>query len=239
MEEATRLNIPISTTPGGSAAVVELIFGFIITYSRQLISLDQNMKHGNWINSVGFGLEGKTIGIIGLGKIGSGVAKVAKAFNMNVLAWGPRLTRQRAEEQGVIYTSLENLLQQSHYVTIAVRSVPETRNLLTTHHFNMMRKDAIIINISRGDILDEDALVHALSEKIIGAAALDVFSHEPLNPDSALLKLDNVILTPHIGWKTDNMFDQFLSISIDNIISYVVHNNPTRIANPVVLKNKR
>ncbi|MED1421604.1 MULTISPECIES: D-2-hydroxyacid dehydrogenase family protein [Bacillus] len=236
MEEANRLNIPVSTTPGGSAAVVELIFGFMIAYSRQLITIHQEMKSGNWPCSVGFGLEGKTIGIIGLGKIGSGVAKVAKAFNMNVLAWGPRLTQERASEQGVAYTSLENLLQQSHFVVIAIRLVPETRKLLTKSHFNLMRKDAFLINTSRGDVLDEEALVHALKEKQIGGAGLDVFSQEPLSPDSPLLKLDNVILSPHIGWKTDNMFNKFLTVSIENIVSYFIHNHPIRIANPEVLK---
>ncbi|MDM5317341.1 NAD(P)-dependent oxidoreductase [Fictibacillus sp. b24] len=102
MTEANKLNIPVATTPGGSAAVVELIFGMMIAYARNLLHLDQELKKGNWVESVGGGLENKTVGIIGLGKIGSGVAKMAKAFNMNVVAWGPRLTEERAHAHDVL-----------------------------------------------------------------------------------------------------------------------------------------
>ncbi|MFD1737302.1 D-2-hydroxyacid dehydrogenase family protein [Bacillus salitolerans] len=235
LEEATRLGIPVATTPGGSSAVVELIFGFIIAHSRNLIPLDQNMKNGLWDEPIGIGLENKTIGIIGLGKIGTGVAKVAKAFNMNVIAWGPRLTKERALEQNVVYSDFEQLLQKSHFVVIAVRLVPQTKHLLTESHFNMMRRDAFLINTSRGEVVDEEALLIALKENKIGGAGLDVFSVEPLFSDHPILKLTNVILSPHIGWKTDKMFHNFLSVSIENIISYIFHKQPIRIANLEVL----
>jgi len=235
MKEATRLNIPVATTPGGTQGVVELIFGFMIAYSRNMLVLNEAIKGGHWPQSVGFNLEGKTIGIIGLGKIGLGTAKVAKAFNMNVLAWGPTLTPERAEEHGVTYTSLESLLKESNFVSVSVRLVPETRHLLNESHFKMMRKDAFFINTARGEVADEQALVKALKENQIGGAGLDVFAHEPLDPDHPLLTLSNVILTPHIGWKTDRVFENFLDVSIDNIISFFMSNSPKRIANPEVL----
>ncbi|MFS0863735.1 D-2-hydroxyacid dehydrogenase family protein [Fredinandcohnia sp. 179-A 10B2 NHS] len=235
LDEAKRLQIPIATTPGGSSAVVELIFGFILTFSRNLQILNQNVKKGHWPQSIGVGLEGKTIGIIGLGKIGSGVAKIAKAFNMRVIAWGPRLTMERAAKQDVTYTSLEQLLAESHFVVTAVRLVPETKNLLTSYHFSLMREDAFFINTSRGEIIDEKALLDVLVNKKIAGAGLDVFSHEPIHPTHPLLQIDNVILSPHIGWKTDNMFNQFLKVSIDNIISYIIEREPKRIINPQVL----
>lgn len=231
MDEANRLNIPVATTPGGSAAVVELIIGMIINHSRNLLSLHQQMKQGHWTESVGLGLENKTVGIIGLGKIGSGVAKIAKAFNMNVVAWGPRLTEDRAEAQGVEFCGLEEMLQRAHFVVIAVRLVPETRHLLTEKHFKLMKRDAFLINTSRGEVVDEAALIRALEENWIGGAGLDVFNHEPIDQNHPLLKLDNVILTPHIGWKTDNMFHQFLSVSIDNILSFLIHGKPERVVN--------
>jgi D-3-phosphoglycerate dehydrogenase / 2-oxoglutarate reductase len=231
MDEANRLNIPVATTPGGSAGVVELIIGMMINYSRNLMSLHMQMKQGHWAESVGLGLENKTVGIIGLGKIGSGVAKIAKSFNMNVVAWGPRLTEERAEAHGVEFCGLEELLQRAHFVVIAVRLVPETRHLLTEKHFKLMKKEAFLINTSRGEVVDEAALVKALEGKWIGGAGLDVFNHEPIAQDHPLLKLDNVILSPHIGWKTDNMFHQFLSVSIDNIISFLIHGKPERIVN--------
>jgi D-3-phosphoglycerate dehydrogenase / 2-oxoglutarate reductase len=239
MEEANWLKIPVATTPGGSAAVVELIIGVMITHARSLLSLNEHMKQGNWIESTGFGLENKTVGIIGLGKIGSGVAKVAKAFNMNVIAWGPRLTEERALASGVGYRELDNLLKESHFVVIAVRLVPETRRLLCEKHFKMMRNDAFLINTSRGEVIDESALVTALVNKQIAGAGLDVFSQEPVDPNHPLLQLDNVILTPHIGWKTDNMFHQFLSTSIDNILSYIIEGTPKRIVNLKELDNKK
>jgi D-3-phosphoglycerate dehydrogenase / 2-oxoglutarate reductase len=239
MEEANKLNIPVATTPGGSAAVIELITGMMIAQARNLLFLNQQMKHGNWVESVGMGLENKTVGIIGLGKIGSGVAKVAKAFNMNVIAWGPRLTEERALASGVGYRELDNLLKESHFVVIAVRLVPETRQLLCERHFEMMRNDAFLINTSRGEVIDESALITALVNKRIAGAGLDVFSQEPVDPNHPLLRLDNVILTPHIGWKTDNMFHQFLSTSIDNILSYIIEGTPKRIVNLEELDNKK
>jgi D-3-phosphoglycerate dehydrogenase len=235
MDEANRLKIPVATTPGGSAAVVELIFGFMIAHSRNIIFLNEEVKKGNWIQSAGLGLQGKTVGIIGLGKIGSGVAKIAKAFQMNVLAWGPRLTETRAQAEGVEFAELNHLLQSSHYVVIAVRLVPETRYLLTEQHFRLMREDAFLINTSRGEVVDEQALAIALKENWISGAGLDVFSEEPVKADNPFLQLDHVLLTPHIGWKTDNMFHQFLSTSIDNILSYFVDGTPKRIVNAEVL----
>lgn len=231
MDEANRLNIPVATTPGGSAAVVELIIGMMINHSRNLSSLHQQMTQGHWAESVGLGLENKTVGIIGLGKIGSDVARIAKAFNMNVIAWGPRLTEERAETQGVEFSELDDLLQRSLFVVIAVRLVPETKHLLSEKHFKLMRKDAFLINTSRGEVVDERAIVRALEENWIGGAGLDVFNHEPIDQNHPLLKLNNVILTPHIGWKTDNMFQQFLSVSIDNILSFIIHGKPERIVN--------
>jgi D-3-phosphoglycerate dehydrogenase / 2-oxoglutarate reductase len=238
VEEASRLNIPISTTPGGSRAVMELIFGFILAYSRKLISLDQELKKGNWHESVGMGLENKTIGIIGLGKIGEGLAQIAKAFNMRVIAWGPRLTKDRAERSGVEYATLETLLRESNFISVNVRLVPETFHLIKEQHFEMMRKDAFFINTSRGEVVDEEALISALKQGKIGGAGLDVFTKEPLENNHPLLSMDNVILSPHIGWKTDNMFNLFLTTAVENIRTYLIDNNPQAIINKnVLLKN--
>ncbi|WP_416730974.1 D-2-hydroxyacid dehydrogenase family protein [Fictibacillus sp. JL2B1089] len=237
MEEASKLNIPVATTPGGSAAVVELIFGMMLVHARNLLHLDQQLKQGVWKESVGLGLENKTVGIIGLGKIGSGVARIAKAFKMNTVAWGPRLTIERAKAEEVEYKELQELLQTSHFVIISVRLVPETRHLLREEHFRLMRHDAFLINTSRGEVLDEDSLVNALKHKWFAAAGLDVFSEEPIRQDHPILKLNNVLLTPHIGWKTDNMFHNFLATSVDNIISYIIEDNPKRIANIEAIKS--
>jgi phosphoglycerate dehydrogenase-like enzyme len=189
------------------------------------------MKRGIWTEQFGGSLEGKTLGIIGLGAIGTKAAHTAKVFNMNVLAWGPRLTAERAAAQGLPYVSLERLLRQSDFITIHVRLSEETRNLITEQHFGMMKETAFLINTSRGQVIDEEALIRTLREKRIGGAGLDVFSEEPLRPDHPLLQLDNVILSPHIGWKTDHMLRQFMKHAVENIVSYMLMNNPVNVIN--------
>jgi len=231
MSEANRLRIPIATTAGGSRAVVELIFGFILAFSRKLVTLDRQVKSGEWPEILGTSLENKTIGIIGLGNIGNGVATIAKAFGMRVIAWSPRLTQERTMAEGVEYKTLVELLQQAHYISINLRLVPETRSLLRKEHFELMRRDAFLINTSRGEIIDENALCEALEQKKIAGAGLDVFTHEPIPSDHPLLHFENVILSPHIGWKTDLMLQHFLEQAIENIISNIVHQNPRNIIN--------
>lgn len=226
-EAAKELSIPIATTTGGSSSVVELIFGFMLAYSRQLVLLHQKMKDGVWTESVGKGLAGKTLGVIGLGNVGSGSARAAKAFGMRVLAWGPRLTEERAAVEGVDYAPFEKLLKESDYIAICVRLVPETRNLIQREHFSLMKPDAFLINTSRGEIVEEEALIGALRERRIGGAGLDVFHKEPLLPGHPLLSLDNVLLSPHIGWKTDAILNQFLTEAAVNIIAFL-DSNPSR-----------
>ncbi|CAM4387293.1 D-2-hydroxyacid dehydrogenase family protein [Paenibacillus tarimensis] len=231
MNEASRLKIPVTTTPGGSGAVAELIIGFMIAYSRRIIPLHKQVSAGEWPDAIGASLEGKTLGIIGLGKIGSRVAAAANAFGMNVLAWSPNLTVQRAREQHTDYAALEHLLQQSDMICLTIRFSERTNCLLKEQHFQIMKPTALLINTSRGQIVDEDALISALARKRIGGAALDVFVQEPLAPDHPLLSLDNVILTPHIGWKTDRMFSQFINTAVDRIIGYVIDGDTTGIVN--------
>lgn len=220
MEEAKRLGISVVTTPGGAGGVIELVLGLMVVYARQLVQLNEALHEGQWPLSVGMSLEGKTIGIIGLGHIGSGVAKVAKVLGMRVLAWGPRLTEERAQEQGVQYATLEDLLQASDVISLHVRLVPATRSMIRAEHFSLMKKKAFFINTSRGELVDEAALVQALTEQRIGGAGLDVFTNEPLGAGHPFVGLPNVILTPHIGWKTDEMFNRFLTVSVDNIFSH-------------------
>ncbi|TWT01840.1 D-2-hydroxyacid dehydrogenase family protein [Planomicrobium sp. CPCC 101079] len=221
IEEAERLNISVRSTTGGHKSVVELIFGFILAFNKKIIGLHEEMKDGQWPELLVDGLEKKTIGIIGLGKIGSGVAKIAKAFDMRVVAWGPRLTEERALKEGVEYLSFEELLRESDFITVNVRLVPETKDLIGEKQFNLMKPGAFFLNTSRGEIVNEKALIRALQEKWIGGAGLDVFVNEPLPAQHPLRSLQNVILSPHIGWKTDTVFNLFLSESIQNIEEFL------------------
>ncbi|WP_132946781.1 D-2-hydroxyacid dehydrogenase family protein [Tumebacillus sp. BK434] len=237
LAEVNSRRIPLATTPGGStAAVTELTFGLLLALSRDLPRLDRQVKAGGWPTSIGRNLAQKTLGIIGLGKIGQSVAAVAKAFGMHVVAWGPRLTEERAAAHGVAFAAtLEELLAESHAVTLHVRLVPETKGLLGKQHFRQMRPDAFLINTSRGELLDEAALTEALQTGQIAGAGLDVLTEEPPDPAHPLLQLDNVILSPHIGWKTDATFESFLNGSIRNIESFFCQHKPLNIANPGVL----
>ncbi|QHJ70130.1 D-2-hydroxyacid dehydrogenase family protein [Planococcus halotolerans] len=221
MEEAKKLNITVTTTTGGYKAVVELIFSFILAFTKKLVSLNNQMKKGYWPETNCGSLESKTIGIIGLGKIGLGVAKIAKAFDMRVIAWGPRLTKERALAAGVEFVMLDELLAEAHFITLNVRLVKETTNLITERHLKLMREDAYLINTSRGAVVNEEALMKALEQKWIAGAGLDVFQEEPLPKDHPLRYFPNVLLTPHIGWKADNIFNLFLSESMENIYSFL------------------
>lgn len=232
MAEVNRRNIPVATTPGGStAAVTELTFGLMLALARDLPRLNQQVHQGAWPASIGTNLAQKTLGLIGLGKIGQSVARVAQAFGMRVVAWGPRLTPERAEAAGIEYATLDELLGQSHFVSLHVRLVAETRGLLQKEHFMKMRTDACLINTSRGELIDEAALRWALENRVIRGAGLDVLTKEPVEAGHGLLALDNVILSPHIGWKTDDTFASFLNGSIENIESFFRDQRPLHILN--------
>lgn len=219
---ANQLGISIMTTPGGStASMTELTFTLILALSRNLLELSHDVRQGNWPMQVGIGLQGKTLGIIGLGKIGKSVAGMAKLFGMKVIAWGPRLTEQRASEHQIEYVTKETLLKQSHFVTLHVRLVEETHNLLDAKDFEIMRKDAFLVNTSRGKVVSESALIEALKLNKIRGAGLDVLSEEPPSVSNEILTLNNVIITPHIGWKTDNTFQQFMIGSVKNTIDFI------------------
>ncbi|ADC49010.1 D-isomer specific 2-hydroxyacid dehydrogenase, NAD-binding protein [Alkalihalophilus pseudofirmus OF4] len=218
---AEEQEIEILTTPGGSQAVTELVFGLMIAHARQILQLNQETKQNKWSNAMGTGLAGKTLGVVGLGKIGARVAGIAKVFGMRVIAWGPRLTEERAFLHDVEYVELEQLFSQSDFLSVHVRLVPETKNLIKAEHFKMMKRSAFFMNTSRGEIVDEEALVQALEEKQIAGAGIDVFTQEPLKAKHPLTELDNVILTPHIGWKTDSTFEMFLNKALDNVTTFL------------------
>lgn len=229
--------ISIATTPGGStSAVTELTFAFLLNLTKRVAEVDRRMLAGEWPEVITSNLEGKTLGLIGLGKIGCSVAKMAQAFGMRVIAWGPRLTKERAGREGVECISLKGLLTEADAVSIHVRLVPETEALLTAEHFDMMKPSAILVNTSRGRIIDEAALIDALQRKKISGAGLDVFCEEPLTQGNVLVSLDNVMTTPHMAWKTEETFSNFLTGSIDNIHAFFVREEPKNTVNKTIKK---
>jgi phosphoglycerate dehydrogenase-like enzyme len=159
-----------------------------------------------WQVHLGFEIEGRTLGIIGLGKLGSKVARLAQAFGMNVIAWSPNLTPDKCKEAGVTYASKEQLFKTADVITIHVVLGPRSRGLVGREDLLRMKPTAYIVNTARGPIIDETALLEVLQQKKIAGAGIDVFSVEPLPVDHPFRKLDNMVITPHLGYATEEVF---------------------------------
>lgn len=203
LEAAAKNRIAVVNAPEGNVlAVAELVFGMMLALARRLAKADSSLRKKNWDKSrlKGFELSGKTLGVVGLGRIGKEVAKRALAFGMHVVAYDPFVK----EFPDVEIVSLDRLLETSDIITIHVPLMKQTENMIGLAEFAKMKQDAILINCARGGIVDEDALYEALAGGKIAGAGLDVFAREPpfSGAGSRLLELDNVILTPHIGAST-------------------------------------
>jgi phosphoglycerate dehydrogenase-like enzyme len=233
---ASRAGIVVALAPGGNSTT-ELTFGLMIGVMRRIPQSDQAMRHGEWPLVLGYVLRGKTLGILGLGKIGTEVAAVGHAFGMKVIAWGPTLTAERAAQSQATFMALDDLLQQADVVSVHLKLSDQSKGLLDESRLRMMKKSAYLINTARGAIVDEGALVNILSEHAIAGAALDVFVNEPLPANHPLLRLENVVMTPHLGWPTDSGFAGFAENAVDNILDYA-QGKLTRAINPEALKNR-
>ncbi|MFZ8791674.1 MAG: hydroxyacid dehydrogenase [Thermosphaera aggregans] len=195
------INAPESSTQ----SVAELAIGLMLAVARKIAFSDRRMREGYWAKKEAMGVElsGKTLGVIGAGRIGSAVARIAKyGFNMHILYYDVVCRDDLNKELGAECVSIEELLKRSDIVTIHVPLLPETRHMINEEKLRLMKKTAILINTSRGAVVDTAALVKALSEGWIAGAGLDVFEEEPLSMEHPLTKLDNVVLTPHIGAST-------------------------------------
>lgn len=234
MEAATRRGVVVSLAPGGNSTT-ELTFGLMLAVMRRIPQSDAAMRRGEWPLVLGYVLKGKTLGILGLGKIGTEVAAVARAFGMNVIAWGPTLTQERASISGATFISLEEVLKTADVISIHLALSEQSKNLLDEARLRLMKKSAYLINTARGAIVDEPALIKILGEKAIAGAALDVFVQEPLPRNHPLPELDNVVLTPHLGWPTDSGFEGFAENAVTNILDYM-EGKLTRALNPEALE---
>ncbi|MFQ5542296.1 MAG: D-2-hydroxyacid dehydrogenase family protein, partial [Candidatus Binatia bacterium] len=198
---ATRRGIPVTATPNDSGiATIELTLALILAVMRRIPEVDRGMHQGSWPGIPGRLLEGKTIGIVGLGRIGREVARIAQAFRTRVLASGKTLTEERARQAGAVRVSLEDLLKESDIVTIHARLSQETRGLIGEKELSLMKTGAILINTSRGPVVSEAALIHALETGKLGGAGLDVYDEEPLPAGHPLRRFENVVLLSHRGY---------------------------------------
>ena len=223
------LNIVVAKAAGGFCrSAGELAIGLMIAVMRQIPIVDREVKNGRWPTPMTPVLHGKTLGIVGLGKIGRHVAKIAAAFEMKVLAWGRRLSSDAAAQAGTEYRELDDLMRSSDVVSIHATLSEETRGLIDAKRLALMKKTSVLINTARGPIVDELSLCAALSSGQIAGAGLDVFDKEPLPPGHPLTKISNVVLTSHLGWPTDEMYSQFANAAADILLAYADGNDVPR-----------
>ena len=230
MEAATRAGIVVSLAPG-SNSTAELAFGLMLAIMRRIPQSDAALRHGEWPLVLGYVLKGKTLGILGLGKIGTEVAAIGRAFGMNVIAWGPTLTSERAAKSQAGFMPLDDVMRGADVISVHLKLSEQSKGLIDERRLRLMKKNAYLVNTARGAIVDEPALVKILKERVIAGAALDVFVEEPLPVKHPLLELDNVVLTPHLGWPTDSGFEGFAENAVANILDYL-DGKLTRALNP-------
>jgi phosphoglycerate dehydrogenase-like enzyme len=222
LEAASQRGIIVAQASGGfSVGAAELAIGLAIAVMRQVPQSDAAVKQGEWLTPATPVLSGKVFGIVGLGRVGSHVAKLAAAFGTRVLAWSPTLTIAEASRIGAEYRGLDNLLRESDVVSIHAALTPGSRGLLNAERLALMKPTAYLVNTARGAIVEERALVRALEEGRLAGAALDVFESEPLPHGHPLTKLSNVVLTPHIGWPTDEGYARFADAACDVLLAYL------------------
>jgi phosphoglycerate dehydrogenase-like enzyme len=209
-----------------------ITFGLILELTRRIGWEHVRMKSGvPWQNTLGMDLEGKTLGILGLGKLGTRVAEVAKAFGMKVIAWSQNLTPEKCKEAGVEYSSKDDLFRNADIVTIHLQLSDRTRGLITAKELGLMKKTAYLVNTSRGPIIEEKALLDALSKKQIAGAGLDVFDVEPLPLDHPYRTMDNAVITPHLGYASQQNYEKYYPDIVDDIRGFI-DGKPTRVIAP-------
>lgn len=204
-----------------ASSTIELAFGLMMAVLRRIPRTDQAMRRGEWPSFAGRALSGKTLGILGLGRIGREVARIAQAFGMHVVAWGPTLTAERAARSGARLMELDALLEEADIVTVQLKLSDDSRGLLTEERLRRIGPEGVLINTARGAIVDEAALARVLAEGALGAAGLDVFVEEPLAADSPLRRLDNVVLTSHLGWVADSTYSHMAQAVVAIIEAYL------------------
>lgn len=234
----TERRIAVSNTGAGSTSAVTAEFAFllILAAARDLAKAERNMRAGLWHEGLRGGtvLEGRRLGVIGLGKLGARVAGYGKAFGMDVVAWSQNLTPERAREAGVAYASKEELLATSDFVTLHLVLSERTRGLIGEKELARMKPGAVLVNTSRGPIVDEKALLAALSSGRLAHAALDVYDVEPLPADHPLRRMENVTLSPHLGYVSEEVLRTFWTDAIENVEAWL-EGRPIRVMNPAAL----
>ena len=225
---AAGLGITVCGTRGLGYPTAELTWGLILSLARGIPTEDRATRRGSWQVTMGTGLNGKVLGLVGLGSLGSQVAAIGRAFGMSLLAWSQNLTRERAEELGATLVSKDDLMARADVVTIHLVLSSRTRGVIGARELGLMKPTAYLVNTSRGPIVDEEALVDALERGVIAGAGLDVFDQEPLPPDHPLRSLSNTVITPHVGYVTEETYRVFFGDALEDIRAFL-DGSPIRV----------
>jgi phosphoglycerate dehydrogenase-like enzyme len=221
MAAAAELGITVCGTQSDASGPAELTWALILGLARHLVAEDASVRRGDWQQTVGRGLRGRTLGVIGAGRIGGHVARVGRAFDMRVLAWSQNLTAERAAEVGAELVDKDELLRSADVVSLHLRLSERTRGILGAAELALMRPSAVLVNTSRGALVDEQALLAALRDGTIAAAGLDTYWDEPLPSGHPLTGMVNTLLAPHLGYVTDSTYDVFYGQVVEDIAAYL------------------
>jgi phosphoglycerate dehydrogenase-like enzyme len=220
LEAAAAHGVTVCGTGGAGNAMPELTLGMIIALLRNFAAEDASIRAGGWQHTIGVGLSGRTLGVVGLGRLGIPVARLAQAFGMHVIAWSPNLTPARAGEHGVRAVGKAELFGEADVVTVHMPLSERSRNIVGATELAQMRPTAYLINTSRGPLVNEAALIAALREERIAGAGLDVYDIEPLPHDHPLRSLPNTLLLPHIGYVITDTYEVFFTEIVDDIVAW-------------------
>ena len=230
LDEAKKRKIIVSGTEINKNPTSELTWALILGLARNLKTESENMYQGYWQTTLGFELKGKILGLIGLGNIGSEVARIGKAFGMEVMAWSENLNLNNCKELGVLPSSKEDLIANSDFISIHVQGGERYKDCITLKEFDKMKKTSFVINTSRGEIINEDDLIIALSTNVIAGAGIDVYAKEPLPSTHKLRFIPNALILPHLGYVTVENYSMFYKQMIENLDA-CVSGKPIRVVN--------
>jgi phosphoglycerate dehydrogenase-like enzyme len=231
VQAASRLGITVCGTGGSPTAAPELTWALLLAFARNLPAEENSLRAGQWQGSVGFELSGKTLGIVGLGKIGRRMAGYAQAFGMDVLAWSQNLTAETAAAAGARKVSKDELFQKSDVVTLHLRLSERSEGTVGERELRLLGPKGVLVNTARGRLVDQQALVTALHQGWIRGAALDVFDQEPLPAGHPLLSAPRTLLAPHLGYVTDASYRAFFGGALEDVTAWL-DGSPIRVLTP-------
>ena len=234
---ATNHRVPVCGTRGGGPSTAELAWGLILSLLRNIPQEYAGVRRGEWQTTVGIDLKGKVLGLLGMGNLGSHMARIGAAFGMTVIAWSQNLTSERASQFGARLVSKDELFSESDIISIHLQLSDRTRGIVGRHELGLMKPTSFLINTSRGPVVDESALLDVLRSRAIAGAGIDVFEPEPLPEQHPLRTLDNVVVTPHLGYVTEETYKIFYGDAIEDVLAFV-KGQPVRVLNPDVVHER-